>query len=76
MRVEQKHRQTVTVGIISNRSKFTVDHTQLQVLPMLVADRWAAYVKQNGYHSLTVAQRRQARKSEKRAIRRVAGQVA
>lgn len=63
MRVEQKHRQHV--------NGLTVDHTQLQVLPMLRADRIAGYVAQTGRVSLTPAQERQVRKADKRAYARV-----
>lgn len=66
MRVEQKHRQTV----LSNGSTVTVDHVQAQVPPMLHAVRAAAYVAQNAGRRVTVAQARQLRKVEKRAVTR------
>jgi hypothetical protein len=63
MRVETKHQQATPVG--------TVGHVQQQVLPMLRADRIAAYVAQNAGRALTVRQERAVRRADKRAISRV-----
>jgi hypothetical protein len=61
MRVEVKHQQATPVGIVG--------HVQEQVLPMLQADRVAAYTAQAGGRR-TVAQERQIRKADKRALAR------